>query len=92
MDGLATYIVSGLLGVGLAWVNNKFIHPSEKELSSNKMIQYFMIGATAGVVFRLGTGYGILSFFPGGTDAVVDGNLDFADSGLDSIKIGRPTF
>lgn len=90
MDGLATYIVSGLLGVGLAWVNNKFIHPSEKELSSNKMIQYFMIGAIAGVVFRLGTGYGILSFFPGGTAEPV--TLDFADSGLDSIKIGRPTF
>jgi len=92
MNGLLTAVVIGVLAVSLAWVDNKVIRPSEEEMSRNKMIQYFVIGASSGFVLTSLTGYGILSFFPGGTDAVVDGTLDFVDSGLDSIKIGRPTF
>jgi cytochrome c biogenesis protein CcdA len=93
MNALLTAIIFGLLAVSLAWADNKVIRPSEEEMSRNKMIQYFVIGASSGFMLTTVTGYGIFSFFPGGTEAGVDvDTLEFADAGLDSIKIGRPTF
>ena len=108
MNPLVTAVTVGALAVGVAWLDNTVIRPSDNELSHKTMIRFFIYGAIGGLVLAL-AGYGLFDFFSE-TDLVVadgvaglksetgvtggtDGLEITMGSGMeDSLKIGRPSF